>query len=149
MFLQLYPINEGNKGGVPFSLLRNYQKYVMGFNGFLNKKRNRVVEDFCLILIIYVHCFCVPVFFTLITVLKRFRGSLKHRYYELLTFECKKIDHFVKNKNIIFRVFFLLKVITTYSLFCPCTSYKTVSPYITYGMRFFCFHFTMLNRKFA
>ena len=98
------------------------------FNGVVIHKRARIIEDFCLLIVLYVlHCFCIPIFYFVLSALNRFRKNCKFKYYELLSFGCKKENRFTKDKGFLSKLFFLLKEQATYNFLLQGISYRTVS----------------------
>ncbi len=112
----------------------------MRFNG-IQDNRTRTVKNFCLMTIIYIHCFYIPLLSSLINAQNRFRENYKLKCCELLNHNSKKNNCFIENKKFLFKLFFLLKGKTKHNLLLQPLSFVTVSLQPGYGIRFFCYHF--------
>ncbi len=92
------------------------------FNDVLNN-RNRAVKNFCLLIIIYIHCFCLPL---VQGALNKFINDKSSKCYELLNLKNKCNDSFVEVKTFFLQMFLVKKQAVYNSLF-KCISCKTVS----------------------
>ena len=87
---------EGNKG-----------LFVTGNNGILTNNSYRVAKDFCLLLVVYIHCFCLPIFSFVTKILRGFGESIGNERSEMACFEGIENGSFKEGKDFLFKLFLL------------------------------------------
>lgn len=59
-----------------------------GYNGMsTNQYNNRIVKEFCLLLVVYIHCFCLPTFSFVINIFSGFGESIGSERSEMACIE--------------------------------------------------------------
>ncbi|MFQ5687930.1 MAG: hypothetical protein ACE5GV_14860 [Candidatus Scalindua sp.] len=90
--------------------------FFTGYNGMLTSNSNRGVRDFCLLLVVYIHCFCLPIFSFVINVFSGFGASIGNERSERVCFGCIKNVSFKEDKDFLFKPLFSLREQVAYNL---------------------------------
>lgn len=73
--------------------------FFTGYNGMLTNQYIRIVKDFCLLLVVYIHCFCIPTFSFVINIFGGFGESIGNERSEMVCFGCIENVSFKEDKN--------------------------------------------------
>ncbi len=84
----------------------NNGQFFTGYNGILTNNSNRVAKDFCLLLVVYIHCFCLPIFSFAINVFSGYGESLGNERSERAYFGCIENVSFKEDKDFLFKLLF-------------------------------------------
>jgi len=104
----------------------NNGPFFTGYNGILTNKSNRVAKDFCLLLVVYIHCFCLPIFSFVINVFNEFGVSIGNERSERAFFGCIEDVSFKENKDFLFKLFFSFRVQEEYNILTGNLYHKAV-----------------------
>jgi hypothetical protein len=102
--------------------------FFTGYNGILTNNSNRVARDFCLLLAVYIHCFCLPIFSFVINVFSGFGESIGNERSERACFGCIENVSFKEDKDFLFKLFFLFKEQVEYNTLTRNLYHKAVKP---------------------
>ena len=104
----------------------NNDLFFTGYNGILTNNSNRVARDFCLLLVVYIHCFCLPIFSFVINVFNEFGVSIGNERSERAFFGCIEDVSFKENKDFLFKLFFSFRVQEEYNILTGNLYHKAV-----------------------
>jgi hypothetical protein len=96
---------EGNKG-----------LFFTGYNGILTNNSNRGVRDFCLLLVVYIHCFCLPIFSFVTNVFNGYGESIRNERSERAYFRCIENVSFKEDKDFLFKLLFSFREQVEYNI---------------------------------
>jgi hypothetical protein len=74
--LQTNTISYVESSPVLSALEGNNGQFFTGQNGILTSNINRDARDFCLLLVVYIHCFCLSIFSFVTNVFRGFGASI-------------------------------------------------------------------------
>ena len=80
-----------------------------GHNNLLTSNSNRGARDFCLLLVVYIHCFCLPIFSFVTNIFSGFGGGIGNERSERACFECIENVSFKEDKDFLLKLFFSLR----------------------------------------
>ena len=78
-------------------------------NGILTSNSNRGARDFCLLLVVCIHCFCLPIFSFVTNVFCGFGAGIGNGRSERACFECRGNVTFKEAKDFLFKLFSLFR----------------------------------------
>ncbi|MGR3303667.1 MAG: hypothetical protein ACUZ8I_14375 [Candidatus Scalindua sp.] len=87
-----------------------------GYNGLLANNSNRGARNFCLLLVVYIHCFCLPIFSFVINVFSGYGESIGNERSERAYFGCIENVSFKENKDFLFKLFFSYREQVEYNI---------------------------------
>ena len=94
----------------------NNGQFFTGYNGILTNNSNRGARDFCLLLVVYVHCFCLPLFSFVINVFSGFGESIGNERSERTCFGCIDNVSFKEDKDFLFKLLFSYREQVEYNI---------------------------------
>ena len=100
--------------------------FFTGYNGTLTNNSNRGARDFCLLLVVYIHCFCLPIFSFVINVFSGFGGNIGNERSERACFGCIENVSFKEDKDFLFKLLFLFREQVEYSFLTRKLYHKAV-----------------------
>lgn len=100
--------------------------FFTGYNGILTNNSNRVAKDFCLLLVVYIHCFCLPIFSFVINVFSGFRESIGNKRSERACFGCIENVSFKEDKDFLFKLLFSFREQAEYNILTGNLYHKAV-----------------------
>jgi len=80
--------------------------FFTGQNGILTSNSNRGARDFCLLLVVCIHCFCLPIFYFVTNVFRGFGAGIGNERSERACFGCRGNVSFKEAKGFLFRLLF-------------------------------------------
>jgi len=80
--------------------------FFTGHNGILTSNINRGARDFCLLLVVYIHCFCLPIFSFVTNIFRGFGASIGNGRSERACFGCIENVSFKEDKDFLFKLLF-------------------------------------------
>ncbi len=80
--------------------------FFTGQNGILTSNSNRGARDFCLLLVVCIHCFCLPIFSFVTNVFRGFGASIGNGRSERACFGCIENVSFKEDKDFLFKLLF-------------------------------------------
>jgi hypothetical protein len=83
--------------------------FFTGQNGILTSNSNRGARDFCLLLVVCIHCFCLPIFSFVTNVFRGFGAGIGIERSEKACFECRGNVTFKEIKDFLFKLFSLFR----------------------------------------
>ena len=83
--------------------------FFTGQNGILTSNSNRGARDFCLLLVVCIHCFCLPIFSFVTNVFCGFGAGIGNGRSERACFECRGNVTFKEAKDFLFKLFSLYR----------------------------------------
>lgn len=104
----------------------NNGQFFTGYNGIPTSNINRSARDFCLLLVVYIHCFCLPMFSFVINVFSGFGGSIVNERSEMACFGCIESASFKKDKDFLFKLFFSFREQVEYNILTENLYHKAV-----------------------
>ena len=84
----------------------NNGQFFTGHNGILTSNINRGARDFCLLLVVYIHCFCLSLFSFVTNVFRGFGASIGNGRSERACFGCIENASFKEDKTFLFKLLF-------------------------------------------
>ncbi len=90
--------------------------FFTGYTGILTSNSNRVARDFCLLLVVYIHCFCLPIFSFVINVFSGFGESIGKKRSERACFGCIENVSFKEVKDFLFKLLFSFREQIEYNI---------------------------------
>lgn len=90
--------------------------FFTGYNGMLTNQYNRIVKDFCLLLVVYIHCFCLPTFSFVINIFGGFGESIGSERSERACFGCIENVSFKKDKDFLSKLLCLFREQVEYKI---------------------------------
>jgi hypothetical protein len=102
--------------------------FFAGYNGMLTNQYNRIAKDFCLLLVVYIHCFCLPIFSFVINVFSGFGESIGNERSERACYGCIESLSFKEDKDFLFKLLFSFREQVVYNLLTRNLCHKAVMP---------------------
>ncbi len=100
--------------------------FVTGYNGILTNNSNRVAKDFCLLLVVYIHCFCLPIFSFVTNVFRGFGESIGIERSERASFGSIENVSFKEGKDFLFKLLFSFRDQVEYNILTRNLYHKAV-----------------------
>ncbi len=100
--------------------------FFTGYNGILTSSSNRGARDFCLLLVVYIHCFCLPIFSFVTNVFRGFGESIGNERSERACFECIENVSFKEDKDFLFKLLFSIRDQVEYNILIRNLYHKAV-----------------------
>ena len=104
--LQTNTISYVESSPILSALEGNNGQFFTGQNGILTSNINRDARDFCLLLVVYIHCFCLPIFSFVTNVFRGFGASIGNGRSERACFGCIENVSFKEDKDFLFKLLF-------------------------------------------
>ncbi len=104
--LQTNTISYVESSPILSALEGNNGLFFTGNNGILTNNSYRVAKDFCLLLVVYIHCFCLPIFSFVTNSFRGFGESIGNERSERACFECIENGSFKEDKDFLFKLLF-------------------------------------------
>ena len=104
--LQTNTISYVESSPILSALEGNNGQFFTGQNGILTSNINRDARDFCLLLVVYIHCFCLSIFSFVTNVFRGFGASIGNGRSERACFGCIENVSFKEDKDFLFKLFF-------------------------------------------
>ncbi len=105
--LQTNTISYVESSPILSALEGNNGQFFTGQNGILTSNINRDARDFCLLLVVYIHCFCLSIFSFVTNVFRGFGASIGNGRSERACFGCIENVSFKEDKDFLFKLLFL------------------------------------------
>jgi len=80
--------------------------FFTGRNGILTSNINRGARDFCLLLVVYIHYFCLPIFSFVTNIFRGFAASIGNECSERACFGCIENVSFKEDKDFLSKLLF-------------------------------------------
>ena len=80
--------------------------FFTGRNGILTSNINRGARDFCLLLVVYIHYFCLPIFSFVTNIFRGFGASIGNERSERACFGCIENVSFKEDKDFLSKLLF-------------------------------------------
>ena len=100
--------------------------FFTGYNGILTNNSNRGARDFCLLLVVYIHCFCLPIFSFVINVFSGYGESIGNNRSERAYFGCIENVSFKEDKDFLFKLLSSFREQVEYNTLTANLYYKAV-----------------------
>ena len=100
--------------------------FFTGYTGMLTNQYNRIARDFCLLLVVYIHCFCLPAFSFVINGFSVFGESIGNERSERACFGCIENVSFKENKYFFLKLLFLFREQVEYNILTRNLHHKAV-----------------------
>ncbi len=100
--------------------------FFTGYNGMLTNQHNKVAKDFCLLLVVYIHCFYLPIFSFVTKILRGFGESIGNERSEMSCFEVIENASFKEGKDFLFKLLFPFRYQVEYNILSRDLYYKAV-----------------------
>ncbi len=100
--------------------------FFTGYNGILTNNSNRSARDFCLLLVVYIHCFCLPIFSFVTNGFSGYGESIGNERSERAYFGCIENVSFKENKDFLFKLLFSFRDQVEYNILTRNLYHKTV-----------------------
>jgi hypothetical protein len=104
--LQTNTISYVESSPILSALEGNNGQFFTGQNGILTSNINRDARDFCLLLVVYIHCFCLSIFSFVTNVFRGFGASIGNGRSERACFGCIENVSFKEDKDFLFKLLF-------------------------------------------
>ena len=104
----------------------NKDLFIAGYNSLLANDDTIAARDFCLLLMVYVNYFCLPVLSLVLKGLCGFENSVQSKFSEIYKFVYLPITFFIENKEYISMLPLLRKKQAEFNLLTGNTYCKTV-----------------------
>ena len=101
--------------------------FFTGYNGILTNNSNRGARDFCLLLMVYIHCFCLPIFSFVTNVFSGYGESIRNEHSERAYFGNIENVSFKKDKDFLFKLFFSFREQVEYTILTRNLYHKAVN----------------------
>ncbi len=124
--LQTDTISYVESSPVLSALEGNNGQFFTGYNGILTSNINRGARDFCLLLVVYIHCFCLPIFSFVTNVFRGFAASIGNERSERACFEGIENVSFKEGKDFLFKLLFSLRDQVEYNILTGNLYHKAV-----------------------
>ena len=107
----------------------NNGQFFTGYNdnGILTNNSNRAAKDFCLLLVVYIHCFCLPIFSFVINVFNGFGVSIGNERSEGVCLGCVENVSFKENKDFLSKLLFSFRDQLQYNILTGKIYHKAVN----------------------
>ena len=100
--------------------------FFTGYNSMLTNHYNKIVKVFCLLLVVYIHCFCLPIFSFVINIFSGFGESIGNERSERACFGCIENVSFKENKYFFLKLLFLFREQVEYNILTRNLHHKAV-----------------------
>ena len=100
--------------------------FFTGQNGILTSNSNRGARDFCLLLVVCIHCFCLPIFSFVTNIFRGFGASIGNERSDRTCFEYIENVAFKENKDFLFKLLFAFRDQVQYNILTRDTYHKAV-----------------------
>ena len=100
--------------------------FFTGYSGMLTNNSNRGAKNFCLLLVVYIHCFCLPIFSFVINVFSGFGESTGNERSERACFGCIENVSFKEDKNFLFKLLLSFREQVEYNILTRSLYHKAV-----------------------
>jgi hypothetical protein len=114
--LQTNTISYVESSPILSALEGNNGLFFTGYNGLLTSNSNRGARDFCLLLVVYIHCFCLPIFSFVTNVFSGFGASIGNERSERACFGLIENVSFKKDKDFLSKLSFLFREQVEYNI---------------------------------
>ncbi len=114
--LQTNTISYVESSPVLSALEGNNGLFFNGYNGLLTSNSNRGARDFCLLLVVYIHCFCLPIFSFVTNVFRGFGASIGNERSERACYGRIENVSFKKDKDFLSKLSFLFREQVEYNI---------------------------------
>ncbi len=104
--LQTNTISYVESSPVLSALEGNNGLFFTGNNGILTSNINRAARDFCLLLVVYIHYFCLPIFSFVTNIFCGFGASIGNERSERACFGCIENVSFKEDKDFFSKLLF-------------------------------------------
>ena len=104
--LQTNTISYVESSPVLSALEGNNGLFFTGNNGILTSNINRGARDFCLLLVVYIHYFCLPIFSFVTNIFRGFGASIGNERSERACFGCIENVSFKEDKDFLSKLLF-------------------------------------------
>ena len=104
--LQTNTISYVESSPVLSALEGNNGLFFTGNNGILTSNINRAARDFCLLLVVYIHYFCLPIFSFVTNIFRGFGASIGNGRSERACFGCIENVSFKEDKDFLSKLLF-------------------------------------------
>ncbi len=104
--LQTNTISYVESSPVLSALEGNNGLFFTGNNGILTSNFNRAARDFCLLLVVYIHYFCLPIFSFVTNVFRGFGASIGNERSERACFGSIENVSFKEDKDFLSKLLF-------------------------------------------
>ena len=104
--LQTNTISYVESSPVLSALEGNNGLFFTGNNGILTSNINRAARDFCLLLVVYIHYFCLPIFSFVTNIFRGFGASIGNERSERACFGCIENVSFKEDKDFLSKLLF-------------------------------------------
>ena len=105
--LQTNTISYVESSPILSALEGNNGQFFTGYNGILTSNINRGARDFCLLLVVYIHCFCLSTFSFVTNVFRGFGAIIGNGRSERACFGCiENVSFFKEDKVFLFKLLF-------------------------------------------
>jgi hypothetical protein len=104
--LQTNTISYVESSPILSALEGNNGQFFTGQNGILTSNINRDARDFCLLLVVYIHCFCLSIFSFVTNVFRGFGVSSGNGRSVRACFGCIENVSFKEDKDFLFKLLF-------------------------------------------
>ena len=104
--LQTNTISYVESSPVLSALEGNNGLFFTGNNGILTSNINRAARDFCLLLVVYIHYFCLPIFSFVTNIFRGFAASIGNECSERACFGCIENVSFKEDKDFLSKLLF-------------------------------------------
>ncbi len=124
--LQTNTISYVESSPVLSALEGNNGLFFTGYNGILTSNINRGARDFCLLMVVYIHCFCLPIFSFVTNVFRGSGASIGNDRGERACFGCIENVSFKEAKDFLFKLFFIFREQVEYNILTRNLYHKAV-----------------------
>ena len=105
----------------------NNRQFFTGYNGILANNSNRGARDFCLLLVVYIHCFCLPIFSFVANCFSGYGESIGNERNERVCLGCVENVSFKENKDFLFKLLFSFREQVEYNILSRNLYHKAVN----------------------
>ena len=102
--------------------------FFTGYNSMLTNHYNKIVKVFCLLLVVYIHCFCLPLFSFVINIFSGFGESIGNERSERAGFGCIENVSFKEDKEFLSKLLFSFREQIEYNILTRNLYHKAVKP---------------------
>ncbi|MEK6765969.1 MAG: hypothetical protein AABY49_07095 [Planctomycetota bacterium] len=100
--------------------------FFTGYYSMLTNQYNRIVKDFYLLLVVYIHCFCLPIFSSVINIFGGFGESVGNERSERAGFGCIENVSFKEDKDFLSKLLFSFREQVEYNILTRNLYHKAV-----------------------
>jgi hypothetical protein len=124
--LQTNTISYVESSPVLSALEGNNGLFFTGNNGILTSNINRGARDFCLLLVVYIHYFCLPIFSFVTNIFRGFGASIGNERSERACFGCIENVSFKEGKDFLIKLLISYRVQVDYNTLTGSINHKAV-----------------------